>query len=491
MSSLSTNITFSPLDAQDFTYESKQVIDFIANYYKNIEKHSVLPTVEPGFLSTKLPNKAPYESESLEEILKDVNDIVVPGLTHWQSPNFFAYFAVNTSTAGFVGEMLCSAFNVIPFSWIASPAATELESIVTNWMGDMLKLPSEFLCSGTGGGVLQGSTCDAIVCVLAAARDQALKKLGGKYENIAKLVVYASDQTHCTAQKGAKLVGIPPSNFRIIETTKSTNFAIPPQKLRAAIEEDIKNGLTPLFLCGTIGTTSSGAVDPIEELGKISKEFDIWFHIDAAYAGAALICPEFRHYLNGVELADSITMNAHKWFLTPMDCCCMWIKQPNLLTDSLSIQPEYLRNNASESNSVIDYKDWQIALTRRFRAIKLWVVIRRYGLSNLMYHIRSDVNMAKRFETMVAGDSRFEIVVPTKFSLVCFRLKAKCESEGTNLNKKLLRDVNSSGDAYMTHAVIGGLYVIRCAIGTTLTQQHHIDNLWKLIRDKANYILCN
>jgi aromatic-L-amino-acid decarboxylase len=338
----------------------------------------------------KLPDSAPYGPESLEDILKDVSESILPGLTHWQSPNFFAYFQANASTAGFLGEMLCSGLNVVGFNWISSPAATELESIVMDWMGKMLKLPSSFLFSGTGGGVLHGSTCEAVVCTLAAARDKALEKLGGS-ENITRLVVYASDQTHFTVQKAAKLIGITKSNFRAITTSFSTKFAQSPENLRAAIEEDIKAGLVPLYLCGTVGTTACGAVDPINELGNIAREYKMWFHVDAAYAGSACICPEFRPYLDGVELADSVSLNPHKWFLTNMDCCCLWLKQPKFLVDSLSTDSEILRNNASESNSVIDYKDWQIALSRRFKALKLWIVIRKHGLANLMYHIRSDV----------------------------------------------------------------------------------------------------
>ncbi|KAK3226826.1 hypothetical protein Dsin_006688 [Dipteronia sinensis] len=475
------------LDYKNFSDESKTVIDFIAEYYRNIEKYPVRSRVQPGYLSEKLPESAPFGPESLEEILKDVSESILPGLTHWQSPNFFAYFQANASTAGFLGEMLCSGLNVVGFNWISSPAATELETIVMDWMGKMLKLPSSFLFSGTGGGILHGSTCEAVVCTLAAARDKALEKLGGS-ENITKLVVYASDQTHFTVEKSAKLIGITKSNFRVITTSFSTTFSLSPENLRAAIEADVKAGLVPLYLCGTVGTTACGAVDPIKELGKIAREYEMWFHIDAAYAGSACICPEYRPYLDGVEFADSISLNPHKWFLTNMDCCCLWLKQTKFLVDSLSTDSEILRNKASESHSVIDYKDWQIALSRRFKALKLWIVIRKHGLTNLIYHIRSDVDMAKRFETMVATDRRFEIVVPRKFALVCFRLKPVLESDGSELNRKLLEAVNSSGRAFMSHAVVGSLFVIRAAIGATLTEDRHVDDFWKLIQEKAQIL---
>ncbi|KAJ0079551.1 hypothetical protein Patl1_23016 [Pistacia atlantica] len=488
MGSPSANNIFSPLEPESFTDESKTVIGFIADYYRNIETYPVQSNVKPGYLSAQLPKTAPYCSESLEEILKDVTDSILPGLTHWQSPNFFAYFQANASTAGFLGEMLCSGLNVVGFNWISSPAATELESIVMDWMGKMLKLPSSSLFCGTGGGVLHGSTCEAVVCTLATARDKALEKLGG-CEYITKLVVYASDQTHFTFQKAAKLVGIPSSNFRALTTSVSTEFSLSPEKVRAAIEDDIKSGLVPLYLCATVGTTGSGAVDPLQELGEIAREYKLWFHIDAAYAGSACVCPEFRHYLDGVELADSISMNAHKWFLTNMDCCCLWIKQPKLLVDSLSIHSEIMRNSATESNTVIDYKDWQIALSRRFKALKLWIVIRKHGLANLMHHIRSDIEMAKRFEALVREDKRFEMMATRRFALVCFRLKPKREDEGSELNGKLIDAVNSSGRAFMSHTVLTGVYVIRCAIGSTLTEDRHVNELWKLIQEKAQFLL--
>ncbi|XP_034682887.1 tyrosine decarboxylase 1-like [Vitis riparia] len=486
MGSLSFN-TFSPLDPQSFSEESKMVVDFIADYYKNVEKYPVQSQVDPGYLMHHCPDTAPYCPEPLETILKDVSDSIIPGLTHWQSPNFFGYFQANASTAGFLGEMLCTGLNVVGFNWIASPAATELESIVMDWVGKMLMLPPSFLFSGGGGGVLHGSTCEAIICSLAAARDKVLKKIG--HHKITKLVVYGSDQTHSTLQKASKLVGIPTSNFRSLPTSFSNDFALCPDDVRTAMEEDIGAGLVPLFLCATVGTTSSGAVDPLEALGHVAKDFKVWLHIDAAYAGSACICPEFRHHLNGVELAHSISMNPHKWLLTNMDCCCLWIKEPKLFVDSLSTAPEYLRNNASESKKVIDYKDWQIALSRRFRAIKVWVVIRRHGLDNLMFHIRSDVNLAKRFEAHVATDPRFEVVVPRRFALVCFRLRPREEGEGTELNSRLLMAVNGSGAAFMTHAVVGGIYIIRCAIGSTLTESRHVDSLWKLIQEKAQLVL--
>ncbi|XP_008812851.1 tyrosine decarboxylase-like [Phoenix dactylifera] len=482
--------TFQLLDPDVLANESRVVVDFIADYYRDIEQLPVRSQVEPGYLGKRLPDSAPYLPQSIDAILEDIREDIIPGLTHWQSPNFYAYFQANASTAGFLGEMLCSGLNVVGFNWISSPAATELEGIVMDWMGKMLKLPSSFLfsCGQGGGGVLHGSTCEAVVCTLAAARDKALSKIGA--DGITKLVVYASDQTHFTVQKASKLVGIPPSNFRAIPTTAASGYALTPDSVRSAMEADIAKGLVPLYLCATVGTTAVGAVDPLLELGKVANKYGVWYHIDAAYAGSSGICPEFRHYFDGVELAHSISMNPHKWFLTNMDCCCLWLKSPSALVDSLSTSPEILRNKASDAKIVVDYKDWQIALSRRFRAMKLWVVIRRYGVANLMEHIRSDVAMAKHFERLVAMDQRFEVVVPRKFSLVCFRLKPRFEGDdASDLNRRLLEAVNLSGRAFMTHAVVGGTYMIRFAIGTTLTEMRHVQATWKLIQSKADEII--
>ncbi|KAE8679768.1 Tyrosine/DOPA decarboxylase 2 [Hibiscus syriacus] len=481
--------SFLPLDILSFQDESKAVVDFISDYYKNIEKYPVQSIVDPGYLSSKLPDSAPCTPDSLEDVLNDVNQHILPGLTHWQSPNFFAYYQASSSTAGFLGEMLCSAFNVVGFNWISSPAATELESVVVDWMGKMLKLPSSFLFSGTGGGVIHGTTCEAVVCTLAAARDKALKELDSNWANITKFVVYASDQTHFTFQKAAKLVGIPPSNFRFLQTSFATEFAMSPEVLRSAIKDDIRSGLVPLYICATVGTTACGAVDPIADLGKIANEYKLWLHIDAAHAGNACICPEFRHFLDGVELASSLSMNPHKWFLTNMDCCCLWLKEPRFLIDSLSSNPEYLENNASKSNVVVDYKDWQVTLSRRFRALKLWIVIRRIGVENLMHHIRSDVNLAKQFEALIKEDDRFEIVVPRRIALVLFRLKPEQGLDGSELNRKLLDAINYSGRAFMTQGTVSGIYAIRCVVGATLTEERHMNDLWSLIQEKAQLVL--
>ncbi|KAG2538052.1 tyrosine decarboxylase 1-like [Panicum virgatum] len=484
-----------PLDPEAFSGESRAVVNFLAEYYRDVDKYPVRAAeLEPGLLRKVLPEAAPENGAPLEDVLEDVRREILPGLTHWQSPSFFAYFPMNASTAGFAGEMLSAGLNVVPFVWAASPAAAELECVVVDWMGKLLGLPQSLLFSGGGGGVLQGSTCEAVVCTLAAARDRALARLG--HENIMRLVVYASDQTHVTFQKGARLVGIPPSNFRVIQTSAASGYGLTADAVRAAVDRDVARGLVPLYLCATVGTTGLGAVDPVRELGEEARRRGMWLHVDAAYAGSAAICPEFQDHLDGVELADSVSMNPHKWFLTNMDCCCLWVASPRALTSALSTDPEYLRNvgtggGGTEEPAAVDYKDWQIPLSHRFRAIKLWVVLRRYGAVGLRAHIRQHVTAAKWFERAVTVDERFEVVVPRKFSLVCFRLWARFPEDDAvdDLNRELLAAVNESGQAFMTHFVVDGKFVIRLAVGGAMTEMKHVMDVWELLQGKAEEVL--
>lgn len=503
-----SSCSMSPLNLEEFRRQGYMAIDFIADYYQNIEKHPVLSQVEPGYLKNLFPKSAPYSPEPIETILHDVQKHIVPGITHWQSPSYFGYFPSSASTAGFLGEMLCTGFNVVGFDWMSSPAATELENIVMEWLGEMLTLPKCFLFAGNGGGVIQGTTCEAILCTLVAARDRMLSQIGK--DNIGKLVVYGSNQTHSALQKAAHVAGIHKTNCRAIETTKSTSFALSPESLRLAICLDIESGLVPMFLCATIGTTATTAVDPLRPLCDVANSYGLWVHVDAAYAGNACICPEFQHFLDGVEGAHSLSLNAHKWFFTTLDCCCLWLKDPKALTKSLSTNPEYLMSNhATNSEQVVNYKDWQIALSRRFRSMKLWLVLRSYGVGNLRSFLRSHVKMAQLFEDLVASDKRFEVVVPRNFAMVCFRAlplaiskevsengmavngqKISYDQEycSNQLNQELLKSINASGHVYLTHAVVAGLYIIRFAVGATLTEDRHVFTAWKVVQEHLDAI---
>ncbi|EOX99271.1 Tyrosine/DOPA decarboxylase [Theobroma cacao] len=481
---------FNPLDPEEFRKQAHEMVDFIADYYQKIETYPVLSQVKPGYLRTDLPENAPYLPEPLETILKDVQNQIIPGMTHWLSPNFFAFFPSTVSTAAFLGEMLCTCFNSVGFNWLASPASTELEMIVMDWLANMLKLPKSFMFQGTGGGIIQNTTSEAILVTLIAARDQALDVLG--FDNMRKLVVYASDQTHSTFAKACKLAGISPRNIRSIPTTLDTAFSLSALHLRKAVEDDVAAGLFPLYLCVNVGTTSTTAVDSIGPLADVANEHGIWLHVDAAYAGSACICPEFRHHLDGIERVDSLSLSPHKWLLSFLDCCCLWVQKPSLVVKTLSTNPEYLRNEQSESESVVDFKDWQVGTGRRFKSLRLWLIFRSYGIVNIQNHIRSDVRMAKMFEGFVSSDPRFEIVVPREFGLVCFRLKPD-ENIGSDytemLNRKLLEWVNSTGRVYMTHTIVGGIYILRFAVGATLTEDRHVVAAWNLIKEGADALL--
>ncbi|CAD5319002.1 Tyrosine decarboxylase 1 [Arabidopsis thaliana] len=477
------------MDSEQLREYGHLMVDFIADYYKTIEDFPVLSQVQPGYLHKLLPDSAPDHPETLDQVLDDVRAKILPGVTHWQSPSFFAYYPSNSSVAGFLGEMLSAGLGIVGFSWVTSPAATELEMIVLDWVAKLLNLPEQFMSKGNGGGVIQGSASEAVLVVLIAARDKVLRSVGKNA--LEKLVVYSSDQTHSALQKACQIAGIHPENCRVLTTDSSTNYALRPESLQEAVSRDLEAGLIPFFLCANVGTTSSTAVDPLAALGKIANSNGIWFHVDAAYAGSACICPEYRQYIDGVETADSFNMNAHKWFLTNFDCSLLWVKDQDSLTLALSTNPEFLKNKASQANLVVDYKDWQIPLGRRFRSLKLWMVLRLYGSETLKSYIRNHIKLAKEFEQLVSQDPNFEIVTPRIFALVCFRLVPVKDEEKkcNNRNRELLDAVNSSGKLFMSHTDLSGKIVLRCAIGAPLTEEKHVKEAWKVIQEEASYLL--
>ncbi|KAG7579839.1 Pyridoxal phosphate-dependent transferase [Arabidopsis thaliana x Arabidopsis arenosa] len=481
--------TLKPMDSEQLREYGHRMVDFIADYYKTIEDFPVLSQVQPGYLHKLLPDSAPDHPETLDQVLDDVRAKILPGVTHWQSPSFFAYYPSNSSVAGFLGEMLSAGLGIVGFSWVTSPAATELEMIVLDWLAKLLNLPEQFMSKGNGGGVIQGSASEAVLVVLIAARDKVLRSVGKNA--LEKLVVYSSDQTHSALQKACQIAGIHPENCRVLKTDSATNYALRPELLQEAVSRDLEAGLIPFFLCANVGTTSSTAVDPLAALGKIANRNEMWFHVDAAYAGSACICPEYRQYIDGVETADSFNMNAHKWFLTNFDCSLLWVKDQDSLTLALSTNPEFLKNKASQANLVVDYKDWQIPLGRRFRSLKLWMVLRLYGSETLKSYIRNHIKLAKEFEQLVSQDPNFEIVTPRIFALVCFRLVPvkNEEKKCNNRNRALLDAVNSSGKLFISHTALSGKIVLRCAIGAPLTEEKHVKEAWKVIQEEASYLL--
>lgn len=471
------------MSAEEFRRRGRELIDFIADYMEGgAERYPVLSRTSPGEVVSMLPREAPERGEPWEEILADVERIIMPGLTHWQHPGFFAYFPCANSYPAILGDLLCTGLMVQGMLWQTSPACTEVETRVLDWLGRAIGLPGKFLhdeSAGTGGGVIQGTASEAALVAMVAARKRAVDRGA----DAASLVAYTSEQAHSSIVKAARIIGLADESVRLIQADDA--LAVRPDLLREAIEQDRRAGLTPFFVCATIGTTSTGAVDPLGPVGEACAESRAWLHVDAAYAGSALVCPEFRWAIEGVERADSFNFNPHKWLLTNFDCSALWVADADTLVAAMSITPEYLRTKPSEEGSVIDYRDWQVPLGRRFRALKLWFVLRHYGLEGLRAHIRHHVRLASRFEELVRSDERFELCAERRFALVCFRYRGTDEQ-----NRSLMEAINASGDFFLTHTVVpvGGprRLVLRVSVGAPGVREEHVRGLWKAIAREAS-----
>lgn len=465
----------------EFRRYGHAVVDWIADYQSRVESFPVLSQVKPGEIRAALPTNPPAQGESFDALLKDVDRVILPGITHWQSPNFFAYFPCNASGPGILGDLLSSGLNVQGMLWSTSPACTELETLVMDWLVSMLGLPEKFLSSTAGGGAIQDTASSAALCALLAARERVTGYSTNKKGCDGTLIAYASTQTHSSMQKAAMIAGIGVDNVRSIEVNE--NFAMNPEALARQVEADQRAGLTPFYVCATVGTTSSNAFDPIAAIGEVCRRGNLWLHVDAAMSGTAMLCPEFRHLQSGVEAADSYNFNPHKWMGVNFDCSCFWVADRNALIRTLSILPEYLRNQATESGAVIDYRDWHIQLGRRFRSLKLWFVIRHYGVEGLQHHVREHVRLAQRFADSVRNDDRFELAAPVPLNLVCFRHKA-----GDAANQQIMDRLNRSGDLFLTHTKLNGKLTLRMSIGQTNTQERHVMRAWQRICEEGSIV---
>ena len=463
---------------EQFRRHGRAVVDWIADYYERIETLPVLSQVKPGQIRQALPAEAPAEGETFSAILQDISKVILPGVTHWQSPNFFAYFPANASGPSILGDMLSSALGVQGMLWATSPACTELETHVLDWLVTMLGLPRKFLSTDSGGGVIQDTASSASLCAMLAARERATNRLSNRQGCDGKLVAYTSNQAHSSIEKAAMVAGIGLDNLRLIGVDE--RFAMRPELLVRQIQQDRQSGLAPFFVSATVGTTSSNALDPLPPIGAICRENGLWFHVDAAMSGTAALCPEFRYIQDGIELADSYTFNPHKWMFTNFDCNCFYVADRKALIDTLSILPEYLRNQATDSGAVFDYRDWHIPLGRRFRSLKLWFVIRHYGVEGLQYHVRRHIELAQRFAEWVKQDERFEIVAPVPLNLVCFRHRG-----GDASNQLLMDRLNRSGDLFLTHTRLNDRFTLRLCVGQTNTALRHVENAWKRIQEEA------
>jgi aromatic-L-amino-acid decarboxylase len=472
---------------EQFRQHGHEVVDWIADYWTRIGSFPVRSQVSPGDVRAELPASAPEQGEPISAILADLDRVVLPGTTHWQHPGFFGYFPANTSGPSVLGDLVSAGLGVQGMSWVTSPAATELEQHVMDWLADLLGLPESFRSTGSGGGVIQDSSSGANLVALLAALHRASKgatlRQGVRPE---ECTVYVSAQTHSSMEKAARIAGLGTDAIRVVEV--DADLAMRPGALASRLERDVARGYTPVLVCATVGTTSTTAIDPLAQLGPICQRFGVWLHVDAAYAGVSAVVPELRELQAGVEWADSYTTDAHKWLLTGFDATLFWVADRAALTGALSILPEYLRNAATDAGAVVDYRDWQIELGRRFRALKLWFVLRWYGAEGLREHIRGHVALAQELAGWAAADDRFDVVAPHPLSLVCLRPRWAAGIDADVATMTLLDRLNDGGEVFLTHTTVDGAAVLRVAIGAPATTREHVERVWTLLREAHDWL---
>jgi aromatic-L-amino-acid/L-tryptophan decarboxylase len=464
------------MTTDEFRKYGHELVEWMAGYMDNIESYPVKSKVKPGDIFKKLPSDPPSEGEPFSSIMKDLEEIIMPGITHWQSPNFFAYFPSNNSYPSVLAEMITAILGAQCMIWETSPAAAELEEKVMNWLRDMIGLPASF------EGVIQDTASTSTLAAILTARE---RKTGFRSNSegaaaSAGLRVYCSSQTHSSVDKAVRIAGIGKNNLVKIGVNEA--FSMDPEALRTAISNDIKNGLTPCCVIATIGTTGTTAIDPLKAIGEVCSSFGVWLHVDAALGGTALILPEFQWMLEGKEYADSFVFNPHKWMFTNFDCSAFFIRDVQSLLKTFEILPDYLKTRTR--GQVNDYRDWGVPLGRRFRALKLWSVIRSYGVEGLQEKIRYHISLAKKLSEMISGEADFEILAPVTLNTVCFRYKPAglSELQLNTLNERINHQLNDSGSIYLSHTVLNGKYVLRMVTAQTNVTIEHVSKAWDLIR---------
>lgn len=453
----------------EFRRHGHEVVEWVAAYMERVRDLPIVSTVKPGEIFARLPAAAPEEPEPFAALLRDLDEIVLPGITHWQAPGWFAYFPANASPPSILAELVAAGLGAQGMLWATSPAVTEIEEHVLDWLVDLLGLAPHFKTAvGPGGGVIQMSASDSTHLVHVVARDAAVRRGAA----IDRLVAYGSSQAHSSVERGARVAGF--AHVRLVGVDEA--FALRADALRDAIEKDLGAGLVPTIVTSAVGTTATGAADPVAAVGDIAREHGLWHHVDAAWAGSAMLCEEQRPHQAGAERADSYTFNPHKWLFTNFDCNVLWVADRAALIASLSILPPYLRNAASESGEVIDYRDWHVALGRRFRALKLWWVLRSYGAAGLRRLLREHIALAAELGRRVDEHPRLELVAPVSFALVCLR-----HADGDDATDALAAAINAQPDLYVTPSEIGDTRFVRVAVGQTQTSAEDVERLWKVV----------
>jgi aromatic-L-amino-acid decarboxylase len=468
------------MDFETFRKQAHRFSDWMTDYLETVEDRPVRSQVRPGDLLKKLPASPPGEGESMDAIFADFENLILPGVTHWQHPSFFAYFNANSSPPSVLAEMLTATLGAQCMLWETTPAANELETRMMEWLRELSGLPASF------AGTIQDSGSASNLCALIAGRERATRRRAahGGLPGEAQLVVYASSEAHSSVEKAARICGIGSDNVR--KMAPGEDFAMRPQDLAEAIAADRAAGREPACVVACLGATGLGSVDPIRAIGEICQREKLFFHIDGAWAGSAMILPEERHWMDGIELADSYVFNPHKWLFTNFDCSAFYMRNPAELVDALAISPAYLES--PDGDEMPEYRDWSVALARRFRALKLWFVIRSYGADGVRALVRKHIDMAKWLEAEIEAAPDFEIMAPRRFSLNAFRYNpgGRTEAELDELNKQLTTAVNNSGRLYITRTTANGRTVLRFVSGQTYTEPHHVAAGWQAIREIAS-----
>ena len=470
------------MNSDEFRKHGHEIVEWIARYYENIEQYPVKSKSAPGSVKAALPEIPPTGSESFDLFLKDFDEIIMPGITHWQSPNFFAYFPANSSPPSVLAEMLTAALGAQCMIWETSPAAAELEERMMEWLREMTGLPSYF------EGVIQDSASSATLAAIITARERVTGHASNKegLSTSGRLRVYCSAQAHSSVDKGAGVAGIGRAN--IVRVPVKKDYSMDPDALRRAVEQDLSAGYIPCCVVATLGTTGTTAIDPLRPVGEICREKNIWLHVDGAIGGTALLLPEMRWMADGMEYVDSFVFNPHKWMFTNFDCSAYFVRDAASLIRTFEILPEYLKTRTR--GLVNDYRDWGIPLGRRFRALKLWAVIRTYGVERLQAMIREHIRLAKMLAELIEAERNFRVLVPVNLNTVCFYCQpgGMSPEKANRLNEKINHTLNDTGRIYLTHTTVDGRYVLRMVTAQTTVTERHVLNAWEMIKDCASVL---